>query len=161
MLKFQFFFSFCKNFSYFIRHMKIWLIIPSRSQFGRLDFLLTERGSMRSGSTFFGGCSFSDNGFCNNQTGLVRYRQGFFKTICNFIVIVSITMLNMPPISLKSFTNILAHRQTCISCDGDIVTVVKGNQIPQSQMPCPGSRFGSNPLLHISITAKDKNPGID
>ena len=70
-------------------------------------------------------------------------------------------MLDEPAVRLESRRDILAKRQRGLALDGDLVVVVKPQQLVQAEVRGERSGLRTNALHHVAVTADGVRAVID
>ncbi len=143
-------------------------ILPTDMLAGQGDFVLTQRGAVALFLTLFVGGAPADDGLAADERGLVGNRAGRFDGGLDGLGIVAVHLgYHVPPIGLEPLRRIVEEPgggiavSADLTIDGDIVVVVKGDELTQSQDAGQGAGLVGDALHHAAVAEKRVSQVVD
>src|SRR5206468_5908383 len=133
-------------------------IPPTDRRASRRDLLGPERLPVRLGRPGALGGSLADHGVAADEAGFVRYRlRGSDRAVNRFDVVAVDVGDHVPAVGFEALGRVVSEPTLYLAVNGDLVVVVKGDQLAQSECSC--ERAGLVPdSLHQAAVA-DRHTG--
>ena len=121
---------------------------------GGFDFVSSQGRTVDASSILLIGRTVANGGSDFNQRRLIGDGFGSFDGFCDRVKIgiALFHMLHVPAIGLESLGNIFGEGNIGGTVDGNMVVVIQGNQLSQTQVPGQGAGFSRNPFHIATVT---------
>ena len=109
-------------------------VVPVEGLAGEGGLLGSEGGAVHAGGVGLVGGAEADRGGDLDHAGLVGDRLGRLDRLADplHIVVAVGHVLHVPAVGLVALEHVLGERHRCVTVDGDVVVVVKGDQLAQT-----------------------------
>ena len=95
----------------------------------------------------------TDPGVADDQGRPLPFGPGLFQDLGQRDLVVPVHLQHIPAIPLEALADILAVSQFGVPLDGDVVAVVKTDQLVQAEMPGDGKRLVRDPFHEVAVAA--------
>mmetsp|Transcript_5031 Transcript_5031/g.14687 ORF Transcript_5031/g.14687 Transcript_5031/m.14687 type:complete len:429 (-) Transcript_5031:364-1650(-) len=140
-----------------LRHVEAFIRWQAVVLLGALEVVHSQRRPVRGAGALLGRGPVPDQGLAGDDGRLVGDALGILDGGAQIVQLRDDVLhgLHVPPVRLVALLHVLREGQGGVAVDGDVVVIVKDDQLAETQVPRQRGGFAGDALLQAPVSADD------